>query len=144
MMDAIATLFYGFPISDEESEKFPWWEDEYNGMWDAYFLEKVYNLYLPEGDDDNAQEWYKVNELMNTSSCVINPYDSRYSTRGFKYYVAIRMSVTETGECGTNNIVPVNKQEWYEETWNKLIKSFCVVMEITYQEPKWHLASLLS
>lgn len=129
-----AILFYGFMLGDE---------DGWDGPFDPEEWEEVYCIKngLTEPDEEyedhetEFQEfWRKVSKLRERAGCEI---DSHCSNDFPQYYVCVTKSRTTANRGYPAEIKSLD----VDPNWKIVLKEFCTVMDIEYQEPRWWLVS---
>jgi hypothetical protein len=129
-------LFYGISISPEDVD-IPWKDDEEPEI----FYAKKKGLLEPtsefsENTENEYREYWSKRDFINKSSkCkVITHCSYDYPMYG----ICISKSYTSASRGYPEEI----KSLKIEPDWNELLRMYCEVMEIKFEQPKWILCSL--
>lgn len=132
-------LFFGIDLGEDEDDSFPWQGED----WEDFAADKlgVSRPEVPwEGNEDVFRKYWKEKaEAIEALECEIgthcsDSYPCYFVAPKKKVLVAARGYPLEVTKDFLD--VDVRNTEISES-----LKNFCELMEIPWQEPKWHLAS---
>lgn len=134
-------LYFGFDFYDPEEgkgEEGQWMRDYCD--WEEYLAKKMGveppAVLFHEDEDGHRAFWKRVRELAEEAGCVVSSHCSvdspiYFVTLADKHFVAPRGCPLAVNP----EVLNVTDGEVQK------LKTFCGLMDITWQEPKWYLAS---
>lgn len=129
-------LFYGISI-DPEDVDIPWKDDEEPEI----FYAKKKGILKPEIEFSEAtkeeyREYWKKKDTINKDS------ECKVITHCSYDYPMYGICISESYTCASRGYPKEIKSLEIGNNWDNLLKDYCEVMEIEYEQPKWILCSM--
>lgn len=130
-----ATIVYGVEVDPEIAEELPWNSEEYEGQFDEWYLDQIWEDAPDEAPKGAEKEFYaKRQELVNQCPIDVVEWGSSNWDETYQIIAVRGTALTAYSECKRFEPKYMGGPGYRSGAWN-----FCEQYDIPFDDPAWLL-----